>query len=84
MDFDVPYEDEGYLGSRDGPGVLKIPPEGYFDCIRFVRASFKPKRSGNGSRLTDYLKACRHSRLWVPTMLEAAMGAVRSTAGCSV
>jgi hypothetical protein len=73
-------DDGGYLGVVM---ELKIQdcPEGHFDSIRYVRASFKPKRSGNGSRLTDYLKACRIDPL-ADNNPEAAMQAVESTAGC--
>ena len=79
IDFEF-YEDEGYLGVVMDLSI-EDPPEGYFDSIRFVRASFKPKRSGNGSRLTDYLKACGIPPL-ATNNVDEAMGAVRSTAGC--
>jgi hypothetical protein len=74
------YADEDYLGVIM---ELKVQdcPEGHYDTIRFVRASFKPKRSGNGSRLTDYLKACRIDPLESDDP-EAAMDAVRATTGC--
>jgi len=78
-DFEF-YEDEGYLGVVMDLSI-EDPPEGYYNSIRFVRASFKPKRSGNGSRLTDYLKACGIPPLGTNNVDEA-MGAVRSTAGC--
>ena len=73
-------EDGGYLGVQMDLELLE-PLEGYYSSIRFVRASFKPKRSGNGSRLTDYLKACGIPQL-ATNNVDAAMGAVRSTAGC--
>jgi hypothetical protein len=73
-------EDEGYLGVEMDLEI-QDPPEGYYNSIRFVKASFKPKRSGNGSRLTDYLKACRLEPLDTDNA-ETAMDAVRSTAGC--
>jgi len=73
-------DDDGYLGV-----VMDIEiqdcPEGCYSSIRYVRASFKPKRSGNSSRLTDYLKACRVAPLATDNVDEA-MEAVRSTAGC--
>jgi hypothetical protein len=78
-DFEF-YEDEGYLGVVMDL-TIESPPEGYYDSIRFVRASFKPKRSGNGSRLTDYLKACGIPPLGTNNV-EEAMEAVRSTVGC--
>jgi hypothetical protein len=79
MDFTF-REDEGYLGVEMDLEI-QDPPEGYYSSIRFVKASFKPKRSGNGSRLTDYLKACRLEPLSTDNA-ETAMDAVRSTAGC--
>lgn len=73
-------EDGGYLGVEMDLEI-QDPPEGYYTTIRYVRASFKPKRSGNGSRLVDYLKACNVPVLGSddPT---TAMAAVQSTAGC--
>jgi|TARA_R110002012_G_scaffold319727_1_gene541158 hypothetical protein len=73
-------DDEGFLGAVMDLEIQDCP-DGHYNTIRYVRASFKPKRSGNGSRLTDYLKACSVEPL-ANSDAQAAMDAVNQTAGC--